>query len=153
MSAMTRTEKAQQAAVHFDAQTIQYTTARLVMESAPLKRTPLQDWLDDLPEEIATVSMHAEVKTGFEWHVYLLNPQEPLHTWLMKAKFVGISHMEKSLSYDGRTIKWTGKTAEGETVMIHGYLGSCQIETYEELVTKTRVVCGDAEEGEGATHG
>ena len=149
---MTRTEKAQQQATHFDAMTVQYTTARLEFESRPLTRTGLQDWIDDLPEEIATVSMHAE-KERLEWHVYLLNPQEPLHTWLMKAKFVGISHMEKSLNYDGKTLKWVGTTPEGETVTIHGYLGSCQLKTYQETVTRTRVVCGDADEAEGADNG
>jgi hypothetical protein len=152
MSAMTHTEKAQLAAVHFDSQTIQYTNARLIFESAPLARTPLQDWLDDLPEEIATVSMHAEVKSGFEWHVYLLSNQEPLHTWLIKAK-VGIARVEKSLDYDGRSVKWSGKTAGGETVTVHGYLGACQLETYEELVQKTRVVCGDADAVEGPDNG
>ena len=144
---MTRTEKAQQQATHFDAMTVQYTTARLEFESRPLTHTGLQGWIDDLPEEIATVSMHAE-KERLEWHIYLLNPQEPLHTWLIKAKSAGIAHVEKSLDYDGQTVKWVGQTAEGETVTIHGYLGSCQLETYEELVTRTRVVCGDAEEVE-----
>jgi hypothetical protein len=143
MSAMTRTERARENAIQNARYYVESAFKDLDNATQRIEWSPFRDWLDTISDKEANISLTREGGARV-WTIFLLDPQSDLPRRIVGAG-IGVHHLKKSTGYDGK-IQFSGDSPDGR-LDICGYVGSCHLEQYEETVTRTRVVCGDAEEG------